>query len=72
MIDANREKSIDNLAKFAAIVENARTDAACEKMVRGMLEANAKSCPVEVLYKLGKCIVECRYDELLIDGLFEG
>lgn len=53
-----------NLRLFADKVRSIATDPEAESFVRGMLSRIAKSCPLEVLARLGECLVECRRDEI--------
>lgn len=53
-----------NLNDFARYVNDAATDKQAERVVRLMIEKVARNCPVDVLIRLGQCIVECRSAEL--------
>lgn len=54
----------DNLAEFADYVRSVPTSRQAEKIVRLMVEKVAKNCPIEVLVRIGQCILECRQSEL--------
>lgn len=58
------DQSVDNLTKFASCVEDMPHNAGAEAFVRLVLEGVAKKCPMDVLVKLGKCVVDIRIAEL--------
>jgi hypothetical protein len=61
---AAMDESNRNLTAFAAHVHAAPADEKSEWVVRAMLEGTAQNCPMDVLVRLGECLVECRKSEL--------
>jgi hypothetical protein len=53
-----------NVRVFQELVQRAPTDTRAEQSVRGMLRGCADSCPMDVLIKLGQCLVDARSSEL--------
>ena len=55
---------MDYLDEFKQYLNNAKTNVKAEKIVRLMIEEVAKNCPIDVLIRLGECIIDCRKIEL--------
>jgi hypothetical protein len=54
----------ENLAILTKFVEEAPREPAAEEFVRGFVGRAAKSCPMDVLVRIGQLIVDIRRSQL--------